>query len=216
MTTLKDLVGRGLPTKERYSAGSARATTDPGLNMKIYTKTGDDGTTGLFGGPRVRKDDTRIECYGTVDELNAVIGLALVVAQSASPEIAGMLREVQEDLFVAGCHLATPHDSPHLNKLPVLEETIVARLEKQIDAADALLLPLRNFIMPGGTELAARLHLARTICRRAERLLVAFAATTQLPETLLLYFNRLSDWLFTQARRANQIAGVDDVIWTKG
>jgi cob(I)alamin adenosyltransferase len=183
--------------------------------MKIYTKTGDDGTTGLIGGSRIRKSDLRIDCYGTIDELSAAIGLAIVVAQSAAPELAAMLRDVQDDLFVAGSHLATPEDSPHRHSLPVLDEAIIARLEMQIDTSVAKLPALRNFIMPGGTELAARLHLARTICRRAERLLAAFAMDRPVSAILLTYFNRLSDWLFTQARRANQIAGVEDVLWTK-
>jgi cob(I)alamin adenosyltransferase len=183
--------------------------------MKIYTKTGDDGSTGLVGGPRVRKSDPRIECYGTADELSAAVGLAIVVAEKSAPQLAAMLREVQDDLFVAGSHLATPEDSPHRNSLPVLDETIVSRLEMQIDSAVATLPPLRNFIMPGGTELAARLHLARTICRRAERLLVAFAMDRPISPVLLTYFNRLSDWLFVQARRANQLAGVEDIVWIK-
>jgi len=182
--------------------------------MKIYTKTGDDGTTGLIGGSRIRKNDPRIDCYGTIDELSAAIGLA-VVAASAAPELAETLRDVQDDLFVAGSHLATPENSPHRHSLPVLDDAIVSRLEMQIDAAVATLPALRNFILPGGTELAARLHLARTVCRRAERLLVAFALDQAISPTLLTYFNRLSDWLFTQARRANQIAGVEDVLWTK-
>jgi cob(I)alamin adenosyltransferase len=183
--------------------------------MKIYTKTGDDGTTGLVGGPRVRKSDARIECYGTADELNAAVGLAIVVARQAAPELAAMLSQVQDDLFVAGSHLATPEDSPYRNSLPALDDTIISRLEMQIDAAVAVLPALRNFIMPGGTELAARLHLARTICRRAERHLVAFAMDRPVSPVLLTYFNRLSDWLFVQARRANQLAGVEDVPWVK-
>ena len=183
--------------------------------MKIYTKTGDDGTTGLIGGSRIRKSDLRIECYGTIDELNAVIGLAVVVARQSAGELATVLCEVQNDLFVAGSHLATPEDSVHRHSLPPLDEVIVTRLEMQIDAAVALLPPLRNFILPGGTELAARLHLARTVCRRAERLLAAFAMDRPISALLLTYFNRLSDWLFIQARRANQLAGVVDVLWEK-
>jgi cob(I)alamin adenosyltransferase len=184
--------------------------------MKIYTKTGDDGSTGLIGGTRVRKSDIRLECYGTADELNAAIGLAIVVADASAGELAAILREVQNDLFIAGSHLATPEDSPHRNSLPPLDESMISRLEMQIDLAVAKLPALRNFIMPGGTELAARLHLARTICRRAERLLVAFAMERPVSGILVTYFNRLSDWLFIQARRANQLAGVEDVLWKNG
>ncbi|HET6251328.1 MAG TPA: cob(I)yrinic acid a,c-diamide adenosyltransferase [Tepidisphaeraceae bacterium] len=181
--------------------------------MKIYTKTGDDGTTGLIGGTRVRKSDLRLDCYGTADELNAAVGLAIVIADASAVELAGMLREVQNDLFIAGSHLATPEDSPHRHSLPPLDEAMVSRLEMQIDAAVAKMPALRNFILPGGSELAARLHLARTICRRGERLLVDFAMNRPVAGVLLTYFNRLSDWLFTQARRANQLGGIEDIPW---
>src|SRR4051794_7169326 len=137
--------------------------------MKIYTKTGDDGTTGLFGGGRVRKSEARIDCYGNVDELNAALGLARVVAQAqagAAASIGQSLFRVQNELFVVGSHLATPEDSPHTRSLPMLDEAMVGRLEMEIDAAEAELEPLRNFILPGGGELAARLHVARTVCRR--------------------------------------------------
>ncbi|HSZ56599.1 MAG TPA: cob(I)yrinic acid a,c-diamide adenosyltransferase [Tepidisphaeraceae bacterium] len=178
--------------------------------MKIYTKTGDDGTTGLVGGTRVAKSDPRIECYGTVDELNAAIGLAAVAAQ---PPLVGQLRQVQADLFTIGSHLATPQDSPQRKSLPQLDDSIITRLEHQIDATTAQLPPLRNFILPGGSELAARLHLARTICRRAERLVVALPSEPAVAFTVC-YLNRLSDWLFTEARRANDLARIPDVIWT--
>ena len=177
--------------------------------MKIYTRTGDDGTTGLIGGSRVRKDDPRIDCTGTIDELNAAIGLAGV---TAGPALLEQLRQVQSDLFAIGSHLATPADSPHRSSLPSLELQIVSRLENEIDAADAQLAPLRNFILPGGSETTARLHLARAVCRRVERLLVGHADLA-IPAVILTYFNRLSDWLFVQARKANQDAGVDDVPW---
>lgn len=185
--------------------------------MKIYTKTGDDGTTGLIGGARVRKSDARIECYGTVDELNAAIGLAMVpqVAEAAAngSDLLNRLREVQVDLFVLGSHLATPDESPHKTALPLLDEAMITRLEMQIDSAETELPKLRNFILPGGSETGARLHLARTICRRAERLLVDFSLDRPVPPIVLTYLNRLSDWLFVHARLANKIAGVDDVPW---
>lgn len=178
--------------------------------MKIYTKTGDDGSTGLVGGGRVSKADARIEFYGTVDELNACLGLAAV---AAGPELLAELRTVQSDLFTIGSHLATPHDSPHRGSLPPLEESIVARLEARIDSSAAQLPPLRNFILPGGGELAARLHLARTVCRRAERLVVALRSHEPVPELIVRYLNRLSDWLFTEARVANHAQQIPDVIW---
>jgi cob(I)alamin adenosyltransferase len=181
--------------------------------MKIYTKTGDDGSTGLFGGGRVRKSDARIECYGTVDELNAALGWARVVAGGDS--IGESLLRVQNELFVVGSHLATPEDSPHTRSLPALDEAMVGRLEMEIDAAEGELSPLRNFILPGGGEVAARLHLCRTICRRAERVLVDFSLDRPVAGTILTYLNRLSDWLFVMARLANRRAGVDDIDWEK-
>jgi cob(I)alamin adenosyltransferase len=187
--------------------------------MKIYTRTGDDGSTGLIGGGRVRKCDPRLECYGTIDELNAALGLAVTAGVSdggrTDAELLSRLAAVQNDLFVVGSHLATPDESPHKASLPVLDEAVVTRLEMQIDAAEAELPKLRNFILPGGTETAARLHLARTICRRAERLIVDFSLDRPVPAVLLTYLNRLSDWLFVQARLANHQAGVEDILWRK-
>jgi cob(I)alamin adenosyltransferase len=180
--------------------------------MKIYTKTGDDGSTGLFGGGRVRKSDARIECYGTADELNAALGLARVVAGGS---IAEAVARVQHELFIVGSHLATPEDSPSTRSLPSIDDAIVGRLEMEIDTAEAELEPLRNFILPGGCELAARLHLARTICRRAERVLVEFAMDRPVSGTIITYMNRLSDWLFVMARLANKRAGVADILWEK-
>ena len=181
---------------------------------KIYTKTGDDGTTGLIGGDRVRKCDPRIDCYGTVDELNASLGVASV---TASTTMRPMLTAIQNDLFVIGAHLATPSEiaGTRASHLPPLDEAVVTRLEMQIDAADAALPPLRQFILPGGSETAARLHMARTICRRAERLVVDFAMDRPVSSLVLTYLNRLSDWLFVHARIANQEAGVADVPWVK-
>ena len=180
--------------------------------MKIYTKTGDDGTTGLFGGGRVRKSDLRIECYGTVDELNASLGWARVLATDS---IGDSLHRVQNELFVVGSHLATPEDSPYTRSLPVLDESMIGRLEMEIDAAEAEVSPLRNFILPGGSELAARLHLSRTVCRRAERVLVDFSMDRPVAGAILTYLNRLSDWLFVMARLANRRAGVADIAWEK-
>jgi cob(I)alamin adenosyltransferase len=179
--------------------------------MKIYTRTGDDGTTGLIGGRRVRKSDPRIDCYGTVDELNASVGLAAVVAPA---ELAPRLRAVQNDLFVLGSHLAAPTEgTPVAVALPPLDESIARRLESEIDAAEGQLQPLRQFILPGGSEASARLHLARTVCRRAERLAVALAEEMPVVPVVLHYLNRLSDWLFVQARWCNRQQGVNDVPW---
>jgi cob(I)alamin adenosyltransferase len=178
--------------------------------MKIYTRTGDDGSTGLIGGSRVAKDDAAIECYGTVDELNAAIGAAVIVADV---EAGAWLGQVQAELFTIGSHLATPAGAPQAKSLPAIDGNWVMRLEQQIDDAEATLPPLRNFILPGGTEFAARLHVARTVCRRAERLLVATARKRQIDPLIITYVNRLSDWLFVQARRANHRAGVSDVPW---
>jgi len=178
--------------------------------MKIYTRTGDDGSTGLIGGTRVAKDDAAIECYGTVDELNASIGSAVVVADA---EARGWLEQVQAELFTIGSHLATPAGATQAASLPALDGNWLKRLEGQIDAAEAGLSPLRNFILPGGSEFAARLHVARTVCRRAERLLVATAREREVHPLIVTYINRLSDWLFVQARRANHVQGVPDVPW---
>jgi cob(I)alamin adenosyltransferase len=181
--------------------------------MKIYTKTGDDGTTGLIGGGRIRKSEARLDCTGAVDELNASLGVAATQLRGAPFE---QVRQIQNDLFVIGSHLALPDAADAgAMKLPPLDEQMISRLEMQIDAAEAQLPALRNFILPGGSEAAARLQLARTICRRAERLLVGFSLDRPVPAMMLTYLNRLSDWLFVHARLVNQIAGVADVLWEK-
>jgi cob(I)alamin adenosyltransferase len=177
--------------------------------MKIYTRTGDDGTTGLLGGSRTRKSDARIECLGHVDELNAAIGLA---AAAADGSMIGRLCAVQNDLFTVGSNLAAPTASAIV---PTLDAGMIQRLEAEIDADDAQLAPLHGFILPAGCECAARLHVARAICRRAERFLVAFAMQNPTPPLILPYLNRLSDWLFTLARLANRLAGRADVLWQK-
>ncbi len=183
--------------------------------MKIYTKTGDDGTTGLVGGHRVSKSDGRIECYGTIDELNAALGL---VAVGAEDQVRERLLVVQHELFVIGALLATPEGKAPKNvALPALEQSSIDRLEREIDSAEAELPALGNFILPGGCEVSARLHLARTICRRGERLLVAFSQSraSAIDPMLLIYLNRLSDWLFVHARLVNHRAGISDIPWHK-
>ena len=181
------------------------------IPMKIYTKTGDDGSTGLIGGGRVSKSDGRIDCIGAVDELNAAIGWAAVGAEG---ELLKSLRAVQNELFVIGSHLASP-DGKATASVPALDESAVGRMEMEIDAATAKLPPLRDFILPGGCETSARLHLTRTICRRAERVLVAFSHDRPMSPFIVTYLNRLSDWLFVQGRVVNQQAKVQDIPWTK-
>ncbi len=181
------------------------------MSTKIYTKTGDDGTTGLFGGGRVRKDSARIDAYGNVDELDSVIGLCRAV--SGNDWIDPLLQEIQNNLFVLGADLATPLDTRSNYNIPRIAVDDAKRLEAAIDEHTAALPPLKHFIHPGGSELASRLHLARTVCRRAERSVVHLAAQEEIGKFDLIYLNRLSDLLFTLARRANQIAGVKDVEW---
>ncbi len=187
--------------------------------MKIYTKTGDRGETGLLGPLRVPKDHPRIAAYGDVDELSAAIGVALAEAEAG---VAGararawrrLLARIQEDLFLVGTHLATPPGSGARAAIvrPVRAGD-VARLERAIDGATARLAPLANFILPGGTRLAAAIHLARTVCRRAERAVVALSHAEPAPPNAIVYLNRLSDLLFVLARLANAEAGVGDVAW---
>ena len=178
--------------------------------MKLYTKTGDDGTTGLFGGARVKKASARVEAYGTVDELNAAIGVAR--AAKLDPESEAVLARVQVDLFTLGAELAcVPGKEDKLN-MPLLTPGDSERLERAIDAAEAASPPLKYFVLPGGSPQAAALHLARTIARRAERGVLALDDAPARSE-LVIYLNRLSDLLFALARRANVEAGVADVPW---
>lgn len=178
--------------------------------MKIYTKTGDSGETGLFGGGRVSKDHPRVDAYGAVDELNAALGLAACAVDQE--DLRRALESVQSELFVLGADLATP-DGVQSTAVVRLEDHHVTALEHQIDAWEAALPPLTSFILPGGTEAAARLHLARTICRRAERRVTALGHQEHLGELPVRYLNRLSDWLFVLARTANARAGVPDRPW---
>jgi cob(I)alamin adenosyltransferase len=181
--------------------------------MKIYTKTGDDGTTGLFGGPRVAKDAPRIEAYGTVDELNAVLGL--VRTELLPTAIDALIERVQNELFDLGAELATP--DPAAKGTVGIGAEQIARLETAIDEHDLRLSPLKQFILPGGSRGAAALHLARCVCRRAERRLVSLAAVSaeRISPHLVVYLNRLSDLLFVLARAVNAAAGVEDVPWKR-
>lgn len=176
--------------------------------MKIYTKTGDGGETSLFGGARVRKDDARIEAYGTVDELNSAIGVARATWQS---EFDPHLHGVQSDLFDIGAHLASPGTS----RFGGPEPASIAALEQAIDAMESELTPLRTFILPGGSLAGAQLHVARTVCRRAERLVVALRDDDEATKSSIAYLNRLSDFLFVAARFANRQKNVPDVPWAR-
>ncbi len=183
---------------------------------KIYTRTGDDGTTGLVSGPRRRKDDLRVECYGTVDEANAAVGMARVALAGARPDVDAMLALVQNDLFDLGADLAAPDtgEKPAFEPLRIVQAQ-VDRLERDIDALNAPIPPLRSFILPGGSPAAAALHLARTIARRAERLMVELAARETVSPQALKFVNRLSDFLFVAARAVND-NGANDVLWVPG
>ena len=183
--------------------------------FKIYTRTGDDGGTALFGGGRVRKDDIRVEAYGSVDELNAVLGWAIVQVETESSR--NRLESIQHDLFTLGAELATPpaREGRKRPRTPVMPEGRVPEMEAWMDEADATLPELRAFVLPGGVPGAAALHVARTVCRRAERTVVTLAGSEEVPEEVVIYLNRLSDLLFTFARLENVTAGAGDVEWQK-
>jgi cob(I)alamin adenosyltransferase len=181
--------------------------------MKIYTRTGDEGDTGLFGGGRVPKHDRRVAAYGAVDELNAVLGQARLSVADAW--IGSRLEPIQHDLFAIGATLATPVDEGRTRPTtPDLPERRVTDMEAWIDAAEEDLEPLRNFILPGGSPGAAGLHVCRTVCRRAERAVSHLGESEGVEGVVLRYLNRLSDLLFTLARLENARAGVPDVVWT--
>ena len=182
--------------------------------MKLYTKRGDGGQTDLFGGQSTSKHALRVEGYGCVDELNAALGLAL--AACADDALGAVIRELQARLFELGADLATPRPvegGEDKAAIPRIAPEHAAALERQIDALDATLEPMRHFILPGGSELAARLHVARTVCRRAERRVVALAEGEDVGPAVVVYLNRLGDLLFVMARQANKLAGVADVPW---
>jgi cob(I)alamin adenosyltransferase len=183
--------------------------------MKIYTKTGDKGDTGLFGGGRVPKDHPRVEAYGDVDELNAVLGWARSVEMM--PRIDEVLAPIQRDLFSLGALLATPQPDKVKQQLEKarLDDQRIAELERAIDEGEAELEPLQAFILPGGTHKSAALHVARTVCRRAERRVIALREHPDItvPPIVVIYLNRLSDLLFVLARVANRRAGAAEVQW---
>jgi cob(I)alamin adenosyltransferase len=186
---------------------------------RIYTRGGDKGATSLATGARRRKDDIRVEAYGAIDETNAAIGVARLAVAAGEPALDAMLERIQNDLFDLGAELATPHD-PDKPLDPAMQLIIVpsqvTRLEQEIDQLNAGLPPLTSFVLPGGAAAAAHLHLARTICRRAERVMVTLMQTEGevLSSTALAYVNRLSDFLFVASRYANRASG--DVLWKPG
>ncbi len=178
--------------------------------MKIYTKTGDQGDTSLFGGGRVPKHHARIEAYGTVDETNALLGL--VATRCDDTDLKQAIERVQSELFAVGADLATPHHASTSHVVRV-DEASIHRLESEIDAWSSSLPPLKHFILPGGSEAGATLHVARTVCRRAERALTSLAEIETVNDDAQRYLNRLSDWLFTLARVVNLRLGVNETLW---
>ena len=178
--------------------------------MKIYTKTGDKGDTSLLGGKRVAKSSLRIEAYGTVDELNSHLGFARALV--LPKEIDEELLRLQSELFVLGADLATPL-SETISHITRIDETKITRLETVIDRLDEQMPPLKNFILPSGIQAAAQLHIARTVCRRAERAVDALGRKEPLGASPLMYLNRLADLLFVLARYANHLAGVEETPW---
>lgn len=183
--------------------------------MNIYTKTGDNGQTGLFGGQRIHKSHPRIHAYGTIDELNAQLGVVLAHPSSAALDLYPFLQPVQQELFVIGSHLSTPYDpsQPAPPSLPELNNSCVQRLEAHIDQLQATLPELKQFIIPGGTLTASSLHVARTVCRRAERMAVELSQIEEIAPVIIQYLNRLSDLLFVLARAHNHSGQQTETTW---
>ncbi len=177
--------------------------------MKIYTKGGDSGTTSLFGGRRVDKDSARIEAYGNVDELNSLVGI--ILAEFPPFKISKKLIRLQHELFVLGSDLATPLDIK--TKIPRISKTYISKLEKEIDTWQKELPELKKFILPGGGKVGSKLHLGRTVARRAERSIAALARLEKINGKTLIYINRLSDWFFVMARYINRLEKIKEVIW---
>jgi cob(I)alamin adenosyltransferase len=184
------------------------------VTAKIYTRRGDDGSTGLFGGPRVRKDDLRVSAYGEVDELNSTLGLAreeLLVPEQK--DVLAIVDALQSELFTLGAELATPQAEKAPREVPRIQAGMVSRMERDIDRFTAELPEMRQFILPGGSRAGAVLHFCRTVCRRAERTAVQLAETEPVSRDVLSYLNRLSDLLFVLARLANLRAGGREIPW---
>ncbi len=181
--------------------------------MKIYTKTGDTGTTSLFSGKRVAKDDLRIEAYGTVDELNALTGVAL--AEIENKKLRKTLFNIQNKLFTVGADLASPEDSGNAYKAPRVSDEMIEELEAEIDSYQSLLPEMKCFILPGGRKGASLLHYARTVARRSEREVVKLSKSVEIGEKIVIYLNRLSDLFFVLARYENFVNSTEDIPWKK-
>ncbi len=179
------------------------------MALKIYTKTGDDGTTGLFGGARLPKDDIRIEAYGTVDELNAVIGM--LISSMEEDQMSSLLQTIQSRLFTVGSNLASDPSKDMIT--PDLLDADVQQIEDAIDRMQEGLAPLKHFILPGGSQAISIAHLARTVCRRAERRVVTLAHQSAVESIIILYLNRLSDFFFVLARWIAAQEGVEEIKW---
>lgn len=179
--------------------------------MKIYTKTGDKGTTSLVGGTRVPKTHIRLEAYGTVDELNSNLGL--LITYLTDDRDRKFLQHVQDKLFAVGSHLATDQEKTKLYEISVITPTLIEAIEQEIDHLDSLLTPLSNFILPGGSRGAAICHICRTVCRRAERRILTLAEQVEISSELLIYVNRLSDYLFTLSRKINLDEKKEEIFW---
>lgn len=196
--------------KERTNFGPFVFSLPSGFEMKIYTKTGDQGTTSLFGGKRVSKADLRIDTYGTIDELNSYLGL--LRDQEVNKKRKDFLVEIQDRLFTIGSILATEPGNTKV-KIPHLVPADIEVLEKEIDVMDAALPPMRFFVLPGGHASVSFCHIARTVCRRAERLVIALNATETIDVLVIQYLNRLSDYLFMLSRMMTQELNVEETPW---
>lgn len=179
--------------------------------MKIYTKTGDKGTTSLVGGTRVSKTHIRLEAYGTVDEMNSNLGLLITYLTDDRDK--KFLQHVQDKLFAVGSHLATDQEKTKLYEISIITPALIEAIEQEIDHLDSLLSPLSNFILPGGSRGAAICHICRTVCRRAERRILTLAEQVEISSELLIYVNRLSDYLFTLSRKINLDEKKEEIFW---
>jgi cob(I)alamin adenosyltransferase len=226
-SSFDDPVGVDIPQDRRlrkiriYPFGSKNAKT-PSLNILItemksrkslYTRGGDKGETSLYGATRVPKDSRRVEAYGTIDELNSCIGVALAVCKHK--DVSKPLKRIQAELFTAGADLATELGAKGGSRVPRIENEDTERLEKMVDGLQKKLPRLKSFILPGGSQLSASLHLARAVCRRAERRVVALGRAEKINPEMVPYLNRLSTYLFNAARYANVVEGVEDEAWKK-